>query len=215
MTPPPARWILSRVADRPSNRRSVGRKCGNMTLYELMLLAHILGAVVVVGGSLVGPLLMRRLRAASSVASLRAVAGVAQALSKLAGPSAGVVLVAGVVMVVLDWSFGDGWILVSLALFAVSGVLAVAVAEPVLKRVVALAETTPDGPVTPEIRAAVHDQKLAGAHNTLVAVDIAIVALMTLKPGLAASVGIGVAAIAVGVGFSFAERGRSAAATAS
>ena len=186
-----------------------------MTLYELMLLVHILGAVVVVGGSLVGPLLMRRLRAASSVASLRAVAGIAQALSKFAGPSAGVVLVAGVVMVVLNWSFGDGWILVSLALFAVSGVLAAAVAEPVLKRVVALAETTPDGPVTPEMRAAVHDQKLAGAYNTLVAVDIAIVALMTMKPGLAASVGLGVAAIAVGVGFSLAERGRSAAATAS
>ena len=186
-----------------------------MRLYELMLLAHILGAVVVVGGSLLGPLLMRRLRAASSVASLRAVAGVAQALSKAGGPSAGVVLVAGSVMVIMDWSFGDGWILVSLMLFAVSGVLAVAVAEPVLKRVVALAETTPDGPVTPEIRAAVHDPRLAGAHNVLLAVDIAIVALMTLKPGLGASVGLGLAAIAVGVGLTLAERGRATTATAS
>ena len=185
-----------------------------MELYELMLFAHILGAVVLVGGSLIGPLLMRRLRHASSVASLRSVAGIMHALSKAAGPSAGMVLVAGIVMVIEDWSFGDGWIAVSLALFALSGVLALAVADPVLKRLVNLADGAADGPVPPDVQVLVHDPKLAGVHNVLFAVDIAIVALMTLKPGLGVSIGVAIIALAAGAGLAFAERDRTAPAAA-
>ena len=186
-----------------------------MAWYNVLLFAHILGAVVLVGGSLMGPLVMRRLRTATSVASLRTVAGIVHAVSKASGPSAGLVLIAGVGMVLSNWSFGDGWIAVSLSLFVLSGVLAMAVADPVLKRLVTLAEETPEGPVTPELRELVHDPKMSAAHNVLLTVDVVIVALMTLKPGLAVSAAMALAAIAAGVALTVAERGRATPAAAS
>lgn len=182
--------------------------------YDVLLFVHILAAVVLVGGSLIGPLLTRRMKRASSVASLQAYAGVGAAISKVAGPSAAVVLLAGVGMVVMRWSFGTGWIAVSLLLFALSGGLTAALADPVLKRLVAAADDAPDGPVPSELEVLTHDTKLNGAHNMLLTVDIAIVALMTTKPPLAASIGLAMAAVLCGAAITLAERHRAIPAAA-
>lgn len=64
------------------------------------------------------------------------------------------------------------------------------------------------------MRALTHDPKSNGAHNVLLTVDVAIVALMTTKPALAASIGVAVAAILTGVGATLAERRRGAPAPA-
>lgn len=180
-----------------------------MRAYDLLLFAHILAAIVLVGGSLIGPLLTRRMKHAASVGSLRAHAGVAAAISKVAGPSAVIVLLAGVGMVMMQWSFGTGWIAVSLLLFALSGGLTTALAEPALKRLIAAADDIPDGPVPPEVAVLTHDQKLHGAHTMLLTVDVAIVALMSTKPPLGASISVAVAAVLCGAGITLAERRRA------
>lgn len=169
-----------------------------MDLYVVLLFVHILAAVVLVGGSLVSPLLSRRMTGAPSVATLRAHAGVAAAISRVVGPSAAIVLAAGIGMWVMKWPLATGWIAVSLVLFTISGVLAGGVADPVLRRLVAAADAADDGPLTADLHALTHDPRLNGAHSLLLTMDIAIVALMTMKPALAPSMGLAVAAVLAG-----------------
>lgn len=182
--------------------------------YDLLLFLHILAAVVLVGGSLVGPLLGQSMKRAASVAALRAHVGMAASIAKASGPAAAVVLLAGVGMVVMEWSFGTGWIAVSLLLFALAGGLIMAIVQPALDRLGAAVDDAPDGPPTSGMRALTHDPKVNGAHNLLFAIDVAIVALMTTKPALAASIGVAVAAVLAGAGVTLAERRRRAPAPA-
>lgn len=170
-----------------------------MDLYHVMLFAHILGAVVLVGQGFLVPLLNGAIRRTATVSSLKEWIGLGQKLAKTGGPAAGLVLVSGLYMGITAHSFRQGWLAVSLVLFLIGGGLATGVIDPMLGRFMAAAEAAPAGVVPPELRATLMSPKLHVIESALFGMDLAIVFLMTNKPGwggalTATAVGLAIAA---------------------
>lgn len=170
-----------------------------MELYNVLLFAHILGAVVLIGISLLDPVMARSTAKATSVSSLREWTGFTLVVARAANPAAVVLLIAGVWMTFLSWSWDQGWIVVSLAIFLLIGAMAGTVLEPHAKRLVAAADAAPEGPVTAELRDIVHDSKVHRVHQLFLPLDMAVLFMMTNKPGwvgAGTAVGLAVAAAA-------------------
>jgi putative copper export protein len=151
-----------------------------MTLYEWLLLGHVLSAMVWVGGGLMLVLVARRARASSDP---RAVIDFGENLSyigpRVLAPSVVGVLVFGVWMV-LDsaaWDFGQAWILVAIGLFAVAVLIgAVYLSRVALQMVGSSREDA-------RVSRALLDRWLLGYAVVLV-VLVLIVADMVFKPGV-------------------------------
>jgi MFS family permease len=174
--------------------------------YDVVLFLHVIGAIGLVGSSLVAPLLAVAVRRTSTVSSLREWAAFTRRLGQAVGPFAGLTLVTGLVLGFWgDW-WGSGWLEVSLALFIVAGALATTVLDPWARRLVDAAEAAPDGPVTAELDRARRDPRATVAEPVLLGTDVAIVFLMTVKPGVVGALVI--AAIGLCAGALLAARER-------
>lgn len=88
-----------------------------MTLYELLLIAHVLGVVVWLGGSLTILLLWRRAIRSGDSAAINLQAATALWIERrLALPAAVVVLLAGGwLMTEGDWAMDQGWLHIGMA----------------------------------------------------------------------------------------------------
>lgn len=172
-----------------------------MDLYHVALFAHILGAVVLVGMGFFFPVLMRALHRTPTVADVREWANATHAIAKIGNPSAAIVLVTGLYMGWAQFSFAQGWLAVSLVLFVIAGGIAGGVLDPELKKIVAAADEAPDGPVPGDLRALTAAPRIHTFDSLLFGVDLAIVFLMTNKPGLVVSLVVA----AVGLTFGFAR----------
>jgi uncharacterized membrane protein len=174
--------------------------------YDVVLFFHVVGAIGLVGSSLVAPLLAMAVRRSASVASLREWAAFAKRLSQAVGPFAGLTLVTGLVLGFWGGWWGSGWLEVSLALFVVAGIVATTILDPWARRLVDASETAPDGPVTLELDRVRRDPRATVAEPVLLGIDLAIVFLMTAKPGFLGA--LLTAAVGVATGASFAVRER-------
>ncbi len=166
-----------------------------MTLYGAALFIHIMGAIVLVGMGFFTPIVMRGLARTPTTQGLREWAAAMQKITRLGNPAAVFVLVTGLYMAWREFSFTDGWIAVSLVLFVVLGAMAGGVLDPFLKNLVAAADAAPDGPVTDDLRAMIAAPKMHNFEAVLFGFDLAIVFMMTNKPGI----GGALAATAVGL----------------
>ena len=151
-----------------------------MTLYDWLLLGHVLSAMVWVGGGLMLVFVARRAQAA---ADQRAIVDFGQSLSYL-GPRVLAPSVAGVVVfgvwMVLDsaaWDFSQAWILIAIGLF----VVAFLVGAVYLSRV-ALALVRSRG-ADAGVSRALLDRWLLG-YAVVLLVLVLIVADMVFKPGV-------------------------------
>jgi uncharacterized membrane protein len=96
-----------------------------MTLYEVLLIAHVLGVVIWLGGSLVMLLLWRRALATTNPSAVGTQADTALWFDRrLAIPSSLVVLLAGGwLMTEGSWEMDQGWLHIGMAaVFAAAGV---------------------------------------------------------------------------------------------
>lgn len=75
------------------------------------------------------------------------------------------------------------WLLATYVLVAVLLVAGLTITVPWMNRVGALAAATADGPVSPELAAALHDGRATALMWASIVVDVAIVGLMVFKPG--------------------------------
>ena len=152
-----------------------------MTLYDWLLLGHILAAMVWLGGGLMLLFVARRVRASDDP---RAIVDFGQSLSYLGprvlAPAVVGVLVFGVWMV-LDsaaWDFGQGWVLIAIGLFLV----AFLIGAVYLSRV-ALQLVRSEG-AEPAVRRGLLDRWMLG-YALVLLVLVLTVADMVFKPGLA------------------------------
>lgn len=168
-----------------------------MDLYHLVLFTHIIGAVVVVGSSFISPLLMGGIRRAATVDRYRDWVDVMQKISRVTGMCAGVVFLSGLYMGLTAHSFAQGWLAVALVLFVVNGILAGGMLSKHLALMAEAAGDAPDGPVPPEAA------RLAASHraHTIEGIafgnDLAIVFLMTNKPGWTGALLVAAAGLAI------------------
>ncbi len=111
-------------------------------MYHLLLYIHILSAVVWVGGSFYVQLLAIRMNHSDDPAELPRLGRHVEALGNRAFvPAATLILLSGAVMTVRAWSFGQFWIVASIALWLLSAVGGAAYLAPNAKRAAALFET--------------------------------------------------------------------------
>jgi hypothetical protein len=176
-----------------------------MTLYGSALFLHVVFAVLLVGGGLYLHVCLALIPRAGSVGGIQAHAAWIHVFAKGSGPLAAVVLVTGVYMAFAGNWWGSGWPAISLGLFAIGGATAVGVIDPRVSRLRAVLEEMPDGPTTPQAADRLIDPTLRRAGWVLVGADLAIVFLMTNKPGwvgsiIAATIGFTGGAIAGAVG---------------
>ncbi len=169
-----------------------------MDLYNVALFAHIVGAIFIVGMGFFNPFMANALTRTPTVAGVREWAGVLHKISKAGGPFALLILASGIYMVIAQYSFAQPWVIVSLVLFVVAGGIASGVLDPAIAKIVAAAKDTPDGPVPDELRALTTNSRMHDFEAMLFGVDLALVFLMAVKPGLLGALAVVVAGVAVG-----------------
>ena len=165
-----------------------------MDLYYVVLFAHIIGAVVVVGAGFFLPPVAAGASRATSVSSFKDWVGVILKMSKIAGASAAVILLTGLYMGIRGGRFDEGWLVVALVLFVINGALAGGVMSKHWDAVMATAEEAGDGPVSADLRAMTSTPRMHLVESIMLGNDLVVVFLMTNKPGwtgalIAAAVG--------------------------
>ena len=169
-----------------------------MTLYGSMLFVHVVAAIALVGGSAGAHLALVLARRADTVDGTRSLVTWASTFVRASGPLAAVVGLAGLYLTFDGQWWGRGWPVVSLVLFAVAGAAAAGVVDPRLARVRdRLAELAPE-PATAQTRTALADRTLAMTVWVMTGIDLAIVALMTNKPGWTGAVVVALVGLALG-----------------
>jgi len=151
-----------------------------MSIYELLLFVHVLGASAWVGANILGTLLYEL---AMRAGDRRWVVRLGELDDRLAPilyiPAASLVLLAGIGLV-LDgpWSFGDGWVVAGLVLLFAAFAIGLGFFMPLAKK---LAAAVADGGAdSPEV-----DRLLRSLRPVLwadVGVLVAAVFVMTTKP---------------------------------
>jgi uncharacterized membrane protein len=150
-----------------------------MDTYLLIKTLHVLAVVIWVGGDFACLVLsLRHQRSRDVAAFMRLLPDIMFVTKVLAVPSSLTALVCGLAMVLMSWDFGQMWVWIGLAGFALVFVGGVAFLRPRTERLIALADD--QGP-TPRVaeRAAAILRVVAFDH----AVMFLVVADMVLKPG--------------------------------
>lgn len=153
-----------------------------MELYDWLVLAHVLAAIIWVGGGIMQTLSSRRVAAVGDAAAQRSLADLEEwSGPRVFGPAAAAVLVFGLLLVWQSdaWSFGQTWVWLSLILAVAAMVVGAAFYGPEGARIGAL--TAERGPDDPEVKRRV--ARVATVTNVDVAVMVVVVSLMVFKPG--------------------------------
>ena len=170
-----------------------------MSIYSIVLFLHVSGAIgyfVSIGIWLFGLVSLRRARRVEQVRSLIH-------LVSLPGPLFGIsvllILVAGLYMTFTSWSLQTSWIAVALVSLVLLAPLGTALVEPRRRVIDRLAREALDGPLPQTLEQSIHDPILLTALQTIAALLLGIVFLMTTKPSLAGSLIVMLVALALGL----------------
>jgi hypothetical protein len=166
-------------------------------LYHLALFTHILGAFGLIAALTLEAMVLRGLRHAVQAEDARTWLFGARVFQRLAPASLGLILIPGLYMMATAWG-PKGWILVALGglagLVAVGGLLTgvrMARIGPAVGRA--------SGPLGPDLQRALRDPVLLTSIRIRVALVLAIVFLMSVKPSLIISLAFVAVAAAIGL----------------
>jgi uncharacterized membrane protein len=149
-------------------------------MYQLLLYIHIVCAVIWVGGAFaIQALAIIVTRSGDPTEVPRLSRNMEIIGSRVFLPAAVLLFLAGTVMTIQNWSFGNTWIAVSIGLWILSALGGAIYLGPRAKRVVALFEA--EGPSSVEARALIGRLFIA-TRLELVSFAV-IIALMVFKPG--------------------------------
>ncbi len=176
-----------------------------MTLHGTALWLHIVAAIALVGGSAWAHVAGTRLRRSRTVDEARAHAATVHGFVRASMPLAVVTLAAGGYLATVGRYWTSPWLVTSLLLFAVIGALSGSQVDPAVTRLVAALDEAPAGPLPSDVVDRIHARGLQLA-AVFGGVDLAIVFLMSNKPGLLVSVLAALAGITVGLALGARER---------
>lgn len=171
-----------------------------MNLYNLVLFLHVsgdIGIFIGVGAQLLSLVALRRAR---DVEQARAIAGLITLTDPIAVSSALVMIATGLYMALTIWGLRTGWIAVALAsMIVLLSPLIAGVIEPRMRAIVTMAREASPGPLPESLETRIHDPVLGTALQTMAAVVLGIVFLMTNKPALTGSIAAMLVALALGL----------------
>lgn len=177
-----------------------------MTLHGTALWSHVVLAIVLVGGSTWSHVASARLRRSRTVDEARAHAATVHGFVRASGPVAAGVLLAGGYLATVGSYWTTPWLVTSLVLFATIGALYGAVVQPASTALVTALGDAPAGPLPHEADRLAHAPALAVVPAVGGGIDLAIVFLMTNKPGLVGSLAVAGAGAVVGLALAARER---------
>jgi predicted integral membrane protein DUF2269 len=180
-----------------------------MSLYPIALFLHVSGAIgyfVAMGTWLFGLASMRRAQRVEQVRSIVQLVGLS---GPLFGISVLLLFTAGFYMALTAWSLLTGWIVVGLISLVLLASIGTAFLEPRRRVIDRLTRMAPDGPLPEKLERSIHDPVLLTAPQTLTALLLGVVFLMTTKPSLAGSIIVMAVALVLGLawGLLIARRG--------
>jgi Predicted integral membrane protein (DUF2269) len=170
-----------------------------MSIYPIVLFLHVCGATgyfVGMGTWLFG---LSALRRAQRVEQVRALTNLAGRLGPLFGISVLLILATGLYMALTAWSLQTGWIAVALVSLILIAPLGTAIIESRRRVIARLAREVSDGPLPQSLVQRIHDPILGTALQTVAALLLGIVFLMTTKPSLSGSLLVMAVALALGL----------------
>ena len=170
-----------------------------MSIYTIALFLHVSGAIgyfIGIGTWLFG---LSALRRAQRVEQVRALTNLVGRSGPLIGISVLLILATGLYMALTTWSLKTGWIEVALVSLVLIVPLSTAFIEPRRRAIERLAREAPDGPLPQELEQRTHDPVLLTALQTVAALLLGIVFLMTTKPELTGSLIVMAVALALGL----------------
>ena len=180
-----------------------------MSVYVIVLFAHVIGAVGYFISSGTRLLALASLRRAQRVEQVRLVATLDSWLGPLFGVSLLLLLATGLYMTFTTWGFQTGWIDVALASVILMAPFGAAIMEPRRRAIGKLAQELPDGVIPETLFQRIHDPVLRTAVQTLLILLLGIVFLMTTKPSPSVSIIVMGAALLLGLGTGLLPFGRT------
>jgi uncharacterized membrane protein len=182
-----------------------------MNLYEALTLVHIVAAVVLLGGSLLGsPAVRAAVRRARTTAEMRAYFAIGRPLPSLEPAAAIVVLATGIYLTTVANFWAIGWVQVSLALWLFNTVLELGFVKPAMTRVEEALAASPEGPVTAELDTLRRSPRWSHAGDGVPSNDFSILCLMVVQPAsIATSIAVAVAVNLAVIAFRFTWRAAS------
>jgi len=170
-----------------------------MSIYTIVLFLHVSGAIgyfISTGTWLFG---LSALRRARRVEQVRALTNLVGRSGPLFGISVLLILATGLYMALTAWGLRTGWIDVALISLILIAPLGTAFIEPRRRAIDRLAREAPDGPLSQALEQRTQDPVLLTALQTLAALLLGIVFLMTTKPSLTGSLIVMAVALVLGL----------------
>jgi len=167
-------------------------------LYQLALFLHIIGGFGLIAAITVEAVGLRGLRRAAHRNDAMVWLSISRGIvTRLAPASLGLILVTGLYMVATAWG-PRGWILVALASLLLLGVIG-ALGTGLRMARIGPAVSRAQGPLSDELRRTIRDPILLMSLRVRLAMVLAVVFLMTVKPSAGASLVAIVLAIGLGL----------------
>jgi uncharacterized membrane protein len=156
-----------------------------MNEHSVALFFHLLGAFLLVGGTIVAGVAFEAARRRDEPAEIALLLGLTRIGVILVGAGTLLVLAFGLWLVRLGhWSYGSGWVVAALVLFAVTLVLgAVGGQRPKRARKLAVRLEAGHAAPTTELRALLDDRAALAANYVSALLLLALIAVMVFKPG--------------------------------
>ena len=170
-----------------------------MNIYNIMLFLHVSGAIGYFIGIGAWLFVLAGLRRAQRVEQVRALTNLVGMTGPLFAISVLLILAAGLYMALTAWSLQTGWVAVALISLVIMAPFGTAIIEPRRRAIGRLAREAPDGPIPESLEGRTHDPVLGTALQTLAALLLGIVFLMTTKPSLTGSIIVMAVALALGL----------------
>ena len=159
-----------------------------MGLYELTVFVHVAAAVTLLSGSVfASPAVRGAVRRARTTQEVSAYMSLGGPLLVLEPASAAVVLASGIYLTSVANFWDQGWVQASIAFWIVNAIVAGVAVKPAIGRVAAAAGATADGPVDQHLDTLRRSPRWSIGGDVLMANDIAMLYVMTMKTELADS----------------------------
>lgn len=190
--------------------------------YKIALFIHVVSVLALFAAIGLELTELAALRRALTVEHVRAWARETAFVGRVFPLSAVVILATGIYMVAASWGANAAWAAVSLLALVILGALGGAINGKRMEAIHEAAEAAPAGAVPAALRRQIADPVLRTSVQTMTAVALGIVYLMTIKPGwlgsvltllVAAGLGVASALPARRAGAASATEERPAAAT--
>src|SRR5262249_31999036 len=171
-----------------------------MSLYNIVMFVHVIGAIGYFLSTGTSLFVLVGWRRAQHVEGVRALLRLDDLSAPFGGGGAVVLLITGLYMAGAAWSMLTGWILIGLiSLVLIVPTAAVLIAPRRSALVKQLAHEAPDGALSEALKQRIHDPVLLATLQTLAALLLGIVFLMTTKPELVGSLIVMAVALVLGL----------------